>query len=181
MVSATVSQARSSARCGLDAPSRRHGFFASAFSGSSGRLALPNWPIAQILLELRRVRVAIRESDIAIRTNKIYRAANETGGMHGFLPGKRVQRQTHRLADAGDRRRDIAVDVQLPVEGHQRGKVVGVAGRRWTELDPRQTVATADLSRDASAQVAPAIFDRGLRHGAKHESSRDILREEHRQ
>src|SRR6202163_1812879 len=159
-------------------------FCASAFLGSSRWLSWPNLPIfhsLHILMKLRRVRVAIRESDIAIRANKINRAANETGGMHGFLPGKRVHWQTHRLADAGDRRRDIAVDVQLPVERRQRGKVVGVAGRRWTELDPRQAVATTDLSRDASAQVAAAIFDRGLRHGAKHESSRDILREEHRQ
>src|SRR6266550_8654582 len=156
-------------------------FCASAFSRSSGRLARPNLPIAQILLQPCRVRVGMRESDISIRTNKIYRVANETGGMHGFLPWERVQRQTRLLADAGDRRRDIAVDMQLPLERRQRGKVVEVAGRRWTELDPRQAIATADLSRDASAQIAAAIFDRGLRHRAKHESSRDIHREEHRQ
>src|SRR2546429_5677245 len=119
-------------------------FCASAFSRSSGWLARPNLPIAQILPEPRRVRVGMRESDISIRTNKIDRVANETGGMHGFLPWERAQRQTRLLADTGDRRRDVAVDVQLPLERRQPGKVVGWAGRRWTELDPRQAVVTVE-------------------------------------
>src|SRR5205814_5989862 len=78
-----------------------------------------------VAFERGGIRAGIGEPDMAVGPDEVERVSREAGAARGLAPGERVQRDPElaaRLDQIGAR---LAVNVRLPVEGSERGEVVG--------------------------------------------------------
>ena len=113
-------------------------------------------------------RVWVGEGDVAVGADEVEGVFAEAGGGGCGGPGEGVEREVALVAEFGDAGIALAVDVDLPVDGGERGEVVGGVWCFWIRRDPGEAVAGFQVVGFALAERAVAVVDADLGDGAEH-------------